>query len=121
MEFKLNINPPTVTAQEHKVRVAGGRPRFYDTAKLKAQALIEKISKSSENRGKYRDELKGLLCQLYGYNEFLMDEMTMLIPPQEWLDFCDANEHPRPVVIRTNTLRTRAKELERTLKTMTSK
>ena len=35
MEFTLNINPPTVTAQEHKVRVAGGRPRFYDTAKLK--------------------------------------------------------------------------------------
>ena len=87
----------------------------YDTAKLKAQALIEKISKSSENRGKYKDELKSLLCQLYGYNEFLMDEMTMLIPPQEWLDFCDANEHQRPVVIRTNTLRTRAKELERCL------
>ena len=34
-EFFLDINPPTVTAQEHKVRVAGGRPRFYDTARLK--------------------------------------------------------------------------------------
>ena len=42
MEFTLNINPPTVTAQEHKVRVAGGRPRFYDTAKLKhARAQFE--------------------------------------------------------------------------------
>ena len=87
----------------------------YDSAKLKAQALIEKISSSSENRGQYKDELKKLLCALYGYNEFLMDEMTMLIPPQEWMDFCDANEHPRPVVIRTNTLRTKAKELERVL------
>ena len=35
MEFFLDITPPTVTAQEHKVRVAGGRPRFYDTARLK--------------------------------------------------------------------------------------
>ena len=87
----------------------------YDSAKLKAQALIEKISTSPENRGQYRDELKRLLCALYGYNEFLMDELTMLIPPQEWMDFCDANEHERPVVIRTNTLRTRAKELERCL------
>ena len=30
MEFFLPIIPPTVTAQEHKVRVAGGKPRFYD-------------------------------------------------------------------------------------------
>ena len=42
MEFFLEIQPPTVTAQEHKVRVAGGRPRFYDTAKLKrARAQFE--------------------------------------------------------------------------------
>ncbi len=43
MEFFLNIDPPTVTAQEHKVRVSGGKPRFYDTAKLKrARATFEK-------------------------------------------------------------------------------
>ncbi len=35
MEFILNINPPTVTAQEHKVRVVHGKPMFYDTPKLK--------------------------------------------------------------------------------------
>ena len=36
MEFFLEIQPPTVTAQEHKVRVVHGKPMFYDTAKLKA-------------------------------------------------------------------------------------
>ena len=36
MEFFLDIEPPTVTAQEHKVRVVHGKPMFYDTAKLKA-------------------------------------------------------------------------------------
>ena len=35
-DFFLDINPPTVTAQEHKVRVIHGKPMFYDTAKLKA-------------------------------------------------------------------------------------
>ena len=35
MEFYLDIAPPTVTAQEHKIRVVGGRPMFYDTPKLK--------------------------------------------------------------------------------------
>ena len=44
MEFFLEIQPPTVTAQEHKVRVAGGRPRFYDTRKLKnARAQFETL------------------------------------------------------------------------------
>lgn len=36
MDFFLDIQPPTVTAQEHKVRVVHGKPMFYDTAKLKA-------------------------------------------------------------------------------------
>ena len=36
MEFTLNIQPPTVTAQEHKVRIIHGKPMFYDTPKLKA-------------------------------------------------------------------------------------
>ena len=35
MEFFLKLNPPTVTAQEHKVRVVHGRPMFYDTPRLK--------------------------------------------------------------------------------------
>ena len=40
MEFTLNIQPPTVTAQEHKVRVIHGKPMFYDTPKLKAARSI---------------------------------------------------------------------------------
>ena len=35
MEFFLNIVPPTVTAQMHKVTVQHGRVRFYDTQALK--------------------------------------------------------------------------------------
>ena len=44
MEFFLDIAPPTVTAQEHKVRVAHGKPMFYDTPKLKAaRATFESL------------------------------------------------------------------------------
>ena len=44
MEFYLDIYPPTVTAQEHKVRVNRGRPMFYNTARLKqAQAVFESL------------------------------------------------------------------------------
>ena len=30
MEFTLDINPPTVTAQEYRIRIVCGRPMFYD-------------------------------------------------------------------------------------------
>ena len=44
MEFFLEIQPPTVTAQEHKVRVVHGKPMFYDTAKLKsARSAFESL------------------------------------------------------------------------------
>ena len=36
LNFFLNMVPPTVTAQERKVRVVSGRPQFYDTPRLKA-------------------------------------------------------------------------------------
>ena len=39
MKFFLDMIPPTVTAQEHKVRVVHGRPMFYDTPRLKEARL----------------------------------------------------------------------------------
>lgn len=40
MFFFLDMIPPTVTAQEHKVMVRHGRPVFYDTPRLKEARLI---------------------------------------------------------------------------------
>ena len=41
MKFFLDINPPTATAQEKSVRIVGGRPLFYEPAKLKqAKAIL---------------------------------------------------------------------------------
>lgn len=36
MEFLMRFNPPTATAQEHKVMVKGGRPVFYDPPEVRA-------------------------------------------------------------------------------------
>ena len=41
MKFFLEMAPPTVTAQMHKVTVRQGKPAFYDTVQLKkARALL---------------------------------------------------------------------------------
>lgn len=36
IQFFMAMEPPTVTAQEHKVAVRNGRPVFYDPPELKA-------------------------------------------------------------------------------------
>lgn len=40
MIFFLDMIPPTVTAQEHKVMVRHGHPVFYDTPRLKEARLM---------------------------------------------------------------------------------
>lgn len=43
----------------------------------------------------------------YGYNRELVDLFMSLFSPAEALQWFEANEQPRPVVIRVNTLKTR--------------
>ena len=47
----------------------------------------------------------------YGYNEFLAEKLFVLFSPSEAFAFFEANETPRPVVLRTNTLRTNRRSL----------
>jgi len=56
-----------------------------------------------------------MLILLIGYSEFLADKLLNLFPPREAQAFFEANETPRPVVIRTNTLRTHRRELAQSL------
>ena len=39
IEFFMAMDPPTVTAQEHKVTVINGKPVFYDTPEIKNAKL----------------------------------------------------------------------------------
>lgn len=40
IKFILNCNPPTVTAQEKKVAIIGGKPRFYEPKQLKESKIF---------------------------------------------------------------------------------
>jgi ribosomal RNA methyltransferase Nop2 len=55
------------------------------------------------------------ICAYYGYSEFLADKLLNLFPAREAFAFFEANETPRPIVIRTNTLRTHRRELAQSL------
>ncbi len=51
----------------------------------------------------------------YGYSEFLIGKFFHLFPVTELIEFLEANEVARPVTIRTNTLKTRRRDLAQAL------
>lgn len=65
-------------------------------------------------RQDYLDQLINDLCAYYSYNEFLMEKLVQLFP-HEISEFLEANEVQRPVTIRTNTLKTRRRDLAQAL------
>lgn len=71
-------------------------------------------STEGKSRREYVAQLRKDLCSYYSYNDFLMEKI-MNIFTTEILDFLEANEVPRPVTIRTNTLKTRRRDLAQAL------
>jgi len=51
------------------------------------------------------------LCNYYGYNEYMIMKFLDLFPLTEIVEVLEANEVPRPVTLRTNTLKTRRRDL----------
>ena len=51
----------------------------------------------------------------HGYSSDMIELILHLFSPAECLQFIEANETPRPVTVRTNTLKTRRRELAQAL------
>lgn len=67
------------------------------------------------SRSEYIDILKSDLCTYYSYNDFLMERLMQVFPISELLEFLEASEVQRPLTIRTNTLKTRRRDLAQAL------
>lgn len=65
----------------------------------------------NRSRSEYIDLLRRDLCTYYSYNDFLMEKLIQLFPLNELLEFLEASEVQRPMTIRTNTLKTRRRDL----------
>jgi ribosomal RNA methyltransferase Nop2 len=89
------------------------RTRITETTRVLTS--FKELSDPSRSRTDYINSLLNDICAYYGYSRFLAEKLWRLFTPQEALAFFDANETPRPLVIRTNTLRTHRRDLAHSL------
>ena len=69
----------------------------------------------SISRPQYVAQLLGDLGQYYGYSDYLLEKFYHMFPVSELIEFLEASDAPRPVTIRTNTLKVKRRELAQAL------
>ncbi|TVY41836.1 25S rRNA (cytosine-C(5))-methyltransferase [Lachnellula occidentalis] len=69
------------------------------------------LAQEGRSRAEYTAQLLKDICAYYGYSEYLAEKLYNLFSPKEAFAFFEANETARPVVLRTNTLRTHRRDL----------
>lgn len=76
---------------------------------------FKKLRQPDRHRKEYMALLLRDLMAYYGYCEFLMQKFIQLFPVSELIEFLEACEVRRPITIRTNTLKTRRRNLAQSL------
>ncbi|KAK0734468.1 NOL1/NOP2/sun family-domain-containing protein [Lasiosphaeria miniovina] len=89
--------------------------RIRITEAIRVLEDFSNLAEEGQSRAEYTSQLLNDVCAYYGYNEFLAEKLMNLFPVREAFAFFEANESARPVVIRTNTLRTHRRDLAQSL------
>ncbi|CCH40755.1 hypothetical protein BN7_289 [Wickerhamomyces ciferrii] len=88
------------------------------TRMIEIVKVLEDFKNSAEegkSRVEYTNRLIQDICDYFGYTPFLAEKLFNLFSPSEAMEFFEANEIARPITIRTNTLKTRRRDLAQTL------
>jgi ribosomal RNA methyltransferase Nop2 len=76
---------------------------------------FKKLGVEGIPRSRYIEVLKADLAYYFGYIPFLIDKLITIFPPGELVEYLESSDTPRPITIRTNTLKTRRKDLAQAL------
>ncbi|KAI9725836.1 MAG: rRNA (cytosine-C5-)-methyltransferase nop2 [Chrysothrix sp. TS-e1954] len=90
------------------------RTRITDTLRA-LDDVSAHTTKTGRSRADFIAQLLKDISVYYGYAPFLAEKLFNLFSPREAFAFFEANETPRPVVIRTNTLKTHRRDLAQSL------
>ncbi|TBU65681.1 NOL1/NOP2/sun family RNA met [Dichomitus squalens] len=108
------------TAEEREEEKKRGGPDVHTVQRRMRECVrvlgnFKKLAAKGRSRSEYVQQLISDIASYYGYNDFLAEKLFQLFPVAEAIEFFEANEVPRPVTIRTNTLRTRRRDLAQAL------
>ncbi|GMF09370.1 unnamed protein product [Phytophthora lilii] len=125
-EMRLNIannEPYHLPTEEELAEEGEGDDDMTDPAEVyqRIKDVVEVLSHFSarrepgRSRVDYVESLAKDLSGYFGYNRELIDMFLKMFSPAECVEFVEANEQPRPLVIRTNTLKARRRDLAQAL------
>ncbi|ETN17806.1 ribosomal RNA small subunit methyltransferase B [Phytophthora nicotianae INRA-310] len=125
-EMRLNIannEPYHLPTEEELAEEGEGDDDMSDPAEVyqRIKDVVEVLSHFSarrepgRSRVDYMESLAKDLAGYFGYNRELIDMFLKMFSPAECVEFVEANEQPRPLVIRTNTLKARRRDLAQAL------
>ncbi|CAM9201057.1 unnamed protein product, partial [Laminaria digitata] len=89
--------------------------------KERIESVVEVLSAFQDrrdpalSRADYLERLAKDLKEYYGFLRELIDMFLLMFSPAECVEFLEASDKPRPLVIRANTLKTRRKDLAEAL------
>eukprot|EP00177_Eucheuma_denticulatum_P003364 GFKZ01006074.1.p1 GENE.GFKZ01006074.1~~GFKZ01006074.1.p1 ORF type:complete len:643 (-),score=110.67 GFKZ01006074.1:317-2245(-) len=116
-QFKLDAGPLGRGGNRMEETIGATREELLTRIRsiLSVLADFQKRREKDKSRQDYVEALKEAVCECYGYNEELAEVLMDVFPSTEIVDFMEASESPRPLTIRTNTLKTRRRELAEAL------
>jgi ribosomal RNA methyltransferase Nop2 len=82
---------------------------------VKVLENFKELAEEGRSRSEYTNQLLNDISAYYGYSKFLAEKLFNLFSPPEAIEFFEANEVARPITIRTNTLKTRRRDLAQAL------
>ncbi|XP_068256850.1 28S rRNA (cytosine(4447)-C(5))-methyltransferase [Nyctibius grandis] len=112
-QFKL----PTSEQIEREAAEPPDLHIIHQRIKGNMEVLQDFVVKREEGRTRqeYLALLRRDMAAYYSYSDFLLMKLMDIFPLPELINFLEANEVPRPVTIRTNTLKTRRRDLAQAL------
>ncbi|KAL9865901.1 28S rRNA (cytosine(4447)-C(5))-methyltransferase [Geothlypis trichas] len=121
LQLNLDIDEQFKLPTSEEIEKEAAEPPDLHVIHQRIQGNMEVLQDFGAKReeGRSRQEYLALLrrdmAAYYSYSDFLLTKLMDIFPLPELVNFLEANEVPRPVTIRTNTLKTRRRDLAQAL------